>query len=127
LRTTRIVGHLDLHRPFVDNDHEENLRRIGNRGEPLQHLHALEPLRGAQTRSHIVDGRWFEASADFDAREATDLVVGRGRVSVYLDCHDRFGRRLEHAEHQDRRDECRYSALHNDVARRLQPSERFTP
>ena len=84
-RMIGIAGHDDLHRPFVDDDHEHDLRRIGNRREALQDLHALEPLCLSQPGGDRFDGRFVHRHADADVRETPHLLVRRRRVALNLD------------------------------------------
>ena len=79
-----IARHLDVHGAFVDDDHEQDLRQIRDRGEALEHLDALEFLGRAQPFGHRVDGAAVERRADGDAREAADIVIARQNVSVDL-------------------------------------------
>jgi hypothetical protein len=68
----RIAGDLDVDRPFVDDDDQEDLRRIRNGGEPLQHL--TSPNRFAAQRCDIVD-RLGKRRADLHTREPPKFVV----------------------------------------------------
>ncbi len=80
----RVAGHLDPYGTFVDDDHQQDLRRIRDRREPLQYLDAFEAFGGAQPRGDLVDGVGLNRRADLDAGEAAHLVVfGRG-VAVDL-------------------------------------------
>ena len=94
VRTTRvgsvgIAGHLDAHGPFVDDDDQHDLRRVGNGGEALSHLDRFETLRRAQPRRHVFDGLCFERHADAHVGEAPHLLVARRGVALNLDRGDR--------------------------------------
>ena len=84
-RLIGIAGHDDLHRPFVDDDHEHDLRRVGNRREALEDLHALEPLCRPQPGGDRFDRRVVDRHADADVRETAHLLVRRRGVALNLD------------------------------------------
>ena len=88
----RIAGARDTHASFVDDDHDHDLRWIGDRREALQHVDALEPLRRAQPLGHGVDQRRLERCTDVDTREPLQFFVGRDEISVHLDVGDDLAR-----------------------------------
>src|SRR6185295_1339136 len=92
-RVVGIAGHLDAHRTFVDDDDEDDLRRVGNGGETLAHVDRLEPFRRPQPRGHVVDGVRLERHADAHIGETAYLVVARRRVALNLDRGDRLAAR----------------------------------
>ena len=90
----RIAGAFDRDRAFVDDDDEDDLRRVRDRSKALEHLDAIESLRRAKA---LGDGRHRvgqNRGADCDAGEPPDLVVARGDVAVDADVGDDVVRRV---------------------------------
>ena len=93
---------LDLHGSLVNDDHEDDLRRVGDRSVPLQDLDAFEPLRRAEARRRLGDDVRARGGADGHAREAPHFIVARRDVAVDADVDDRFRRGLKRDQKNER-------------------------
>jgi hypothetical protein len=83
-----IARHLDVHGTLVDDDDDQDLRGIGDRGESLEDLDALEAFGAAKPLGDRVEGAGVEGRAEADAGEAAHLLVARQHVAVNLDGGD---------------------------------------
>ena len=112
-RVHLVAGPFDVDGTFVDDDHQQNLRRVFDRREPLQDLDVVEPFRGPEPGRDLVHGVRIDQRADLDARETTDLVVLGDGVAVDLNRRNglaalprRSGREGGRPAHEQQNDRC---------------------
>ena len=84
-RIRGVAGPFDMDRTFVDDDHQQNLRRVGDRREPSQDLDVFEPFGGPEPGRDLVHGARIDRRADLDAGETAHLVIFGDGVAVDLD------------------------------------------